>query len=32
MQKAIEVQAPNPVTINQEYTNVFLVGSIEINF
>jgi hypothetical protein len=29
MQKAIEVQAPNPVTIDQEYINVFLAGSIE---
>jgi hypothetical protein len=30
MQKAIEIQAPNPVTIDQEYTNVFLAGSIEM--
>ncbi len=30
MQKAIEVQAPNPVTIDQEYLNVFLAGSIEM--
>jgi len=29
MPKAIEVQAPNPVTIDQEYINVFLAGSIE---
>jgi hypothetical protein len=30
MQKAIEVQAPNTFTINQEYLNVFLAGSIEM--
>jgi hypothetical protein len=30
MQKAIEIQAPNPVTIDQEYINVFLAGSIEM--
>jgi hypothetical protein len=30
MQKAIEVQAPNQVTIDQEYVNVFLAGSIEM--
>lgn len=30
MPKAIEVQAPNPVTIDQEYINVFLAGSIEM--
>lgn len=30
MKKAIEVQAPNSVTINQEYVNVFLAGSIEL--
>jgi len=29
-QKAIEIQAPNPVTIDQEYINVFLAGSIEM--
>jgi hypothetical protein len=28
-QKAIEVQAPNEVTIDQDYLNVFLAGSIE---
>ena len=31
-QKAIEVQAPNPVTIDQDYLNIFLAGSIEIIF
>jgi hypothetical protein len=30
MKKAIEVQAPNLVTIDQEYVNVFLAGSIEM--
>lgn len=30
MNKAIEVQAPNSVTIDQEYVNVFLAGSIEM--
>lgn len=29
MQKAIEIQAPNSITIDQEYLNVFLAGSIE---
>ena len=29
-QKAIEVQAPNPVTIDQDYLNIFLAGSIEM--
>ena len=29
MHKAIEIQAPNPVTIDQDYINVFLAGSIE---
>jgi hypothetical protein len=29
-QKAIEVQAPNEVTIDQEYINIFLAGSIEM--
>jgi len=30
MNKAIEVQAPNSVTIGQEYVNIFLAGSIEM--
>ena len=30
MNKAIEVQAPNSVTIDHEYVNVFLAGSIEM--
>jgi hypothetical protein len=30
MNKAIEVQAPNSVTIDQEYVNIFLAGSIEM--
>ena len=30
MNKAIEVQAPNSVTIDQEYVNIFLAGSIEL--
>lgn len=30
MKKAIEVQAPNPVTIDQDYINIFLAGSIEM--
>jgi GDPmannose 4,6-dehydratase/GDP-4-dehydro-6-deoxy-D-mannose reductase len=29
-QKAIEVQAPNEVTIDQDYLNIFLAGSIEM--
>jgi hypothetical protein len=32
MKKAIEVQAPNLVTIDQEYVNIFLAGSIEMGF
>lgn len=30
MNKAIEVQAPNEVVLDTEYTNVFLAGSIEM--
>lgn len=30
MKKAIEVQAPNEVVLDTEYTNVFLAGSIEM--
>ena len=30
MNKAIEVQAPNSVSIDKEYINVFLAGSIEM--
>jgi hypothetical protein len=29
-QKAIEVQSPNAVTIDEEYVNIFLAGSIEM--
>jgi len=30
MKKAIEIQAPNEVVLDTEYTNVFLAGSIEM--
>ncbi len=30
MKKAIEVQAPNEVVLDTEYTNIFLAGSIEM--
>ena len=30
MKKAIEVQAPNEVILDNEFVNIFLAGSIEL--